>query len=197
MPARVDRGRRIPLTYIFLGRASRARGCDLLIVASSPPGEQGHVMPAEAKADLERAGGRCPPIFGSSERRRRPALRRAGNPAHGRDRSQRADRLHGCHRRHALHPPRRRQDRQELCRGGTRVRSPPASLSQSLHRRLPLLDQVHDELIDGGVQLCIAWVTAPPVAVRPPSMTYCAPVIAEARSEHRKRTVLAISSGLT
>ena len=46
-------------------------------------------------------------------------------------------------------------------------------------------------------QLCIAWVTAPPVAVRPPSMTYCAPVIAEARSEHRNGTVLAISSGMT
>jgi hypothetical protein len=33
--------------------------------------------------------------------------------------------------------------------------------------------------------------------VQPPSMTYCAPVIAEARSEHRNRTVLAISSGVT
>ena len=40
-------------------------------------------------------------------------------------------------------------------------------------------------------------LTAPPVAVRAPSTTYCAPVIAEARSEHRNRTVLAISSGVT
>jgi len=45
-------------------------------------------------------------------------------------------------------------------------------------------------------QLCSAWVTAPPVAVRPLS-TYCAPVLAEARSEHRNGTVLAISSGMT
>jgi glycogen phosphorylase len=35
-------------------------------------------------------------------------------------------------------------------------------------------------------------VTAPPVAVRPPSTTYCPPVIAAARSEHKKSTVLAI-----
>jgi hypothetical protein len=48
-----------------------------------------------------------------------------------------------------------------------------------------------------GSQLCIAWVTAPPVAVRPPSTTYCAPVIAEAWSEHKKSTVLAISSAAT
>ncbi len=46
-------------------------------------------------------------------------------------------------------------------------------------------------------QLCIAWVTAPPTAVRPPSTTYCAPVIEAARSEHRNSTVLAISSGVT
>jgi hypothetical protein len=46
-------------------------------------------------------------------------------------------------------------------------------------------------------QLCTTWVTEPPVAVRPPSMTYCAPVMAEARSEHRNNTVLAISSGMT
>ena len=36
-------------------------------------------------------------------------------------------------------------------------------------------------------QLCIAWVTAPPTAVRPPSTTYCAPVMAAARSEHRNK----------
>src|SRR6266404_3724761 len=46
-------------------------------------------------------------------------------------------------------------------------------------------------------QLCIAWVTALPVAVRAPSTTYCAPVIADARSEQRNSTVLAISSGMT
>jgi hypothetical protein len=37
-------------------------------------------------------------------------------------------------------------------------------------------------------------VTAPPVAVRPPSTTNCPPVVLEARSEHRKSTMLAISS---
>jgi uncharacterized protein len=46
-------------------------------------------------------------------------------------------------------------------------------------------------------QLCNVWVTAPPVAVRPPSTTYCPPVIAEAASEHRNSTVAAISSGVT
>ena len=46
-------------------------------------------------------------------------------------------------------------------------------------------------------QFWIAWVTAPPVAVRPPSTTYCAPVIAAARSEHKNNTVLAISSVVT
>jgi hypothetical protein len=38
------------------------------------------------------------------------------------------------------------------------------------------------------------WVTEPPVAVRPPSTTNCPPVVLEARSEHRKSTMLAISS---
>ena len=37
-------------------------------------------------------------------------------------------------------------------------------------------------------------VTAPPVAVRPPSTTNCPPVVLEARSEQRKSTMLAISS---
>lgn len=37
-------------------------------------------------------------------------------------------------------------------------------------------------------------VTAPPVAVRPPSTTNCPPVVFEARSEQRKSTMLAISS---
>jgi hypothetical protein len=56
----------------------------------------------------------------------------------------------------------------------------------------------HDDFIFSGAgQLCIAWVTAPPVTVRVPSTTQCARMIAEARSEHRKKTVLAISSGMT
>ena len=39
-------------------------------------------------------------------------------------------------------------------------------------------------------------VTAPPVAVRPPSTTYCAPVMLPARSEHRNSTILATSSAV-
>ena len=73
----------------------------------------------------------------------------------------------------------------------------PSNWSRRRARRpgcCPLTDQ-------GGIlpdgQLCIAWVTVPPVAVRAPSTTYCAPVIAEARSEHKNSTVLAISSGVT
>jgi class 3 adenylate cyclase len=50
--------------------------------------------------------------------------------------------------------------------------------------------------IAGLAQSCIAWVTAPPTAVRPPSTTYWPPVMLLARSEHRKRTMLAISSGV-
>jgi hypothetical protein len=34
-------------------------------------------------------------------------------------------------------------------------------------------------------QLYIAWVTAPPTAVRAPSITDCAPLIAEVKSEHK------------
>ncbi len=44
-------------------------------------------------------------------------------------------------------------------------------------------------------QLCMMRITAPPVTVRQQSMTHCARVIAEARSEHGNRPVLAISSG--
>ncbi len=39
-------------------------------------------------------------------------------------------------------------------------------------------------------------VTAPPVAVRPPSTTYCAPVMLLARSEHRNSTRFATSSAV-
>src|SRR5580692_1316716 len=39
-------------------------------------------------------------------------------------------------------------------------------------------------------------VTAPPVAVRPPSTTNCPPVVLEARSEQRNSTMLAISSAV-
>ena len=39
-------------------------------------------------------------------------------------------------------------------------------------------------------------VTAPGVAVRPPSITKCAPVMLPAKSEHRKSTVLATSSAV-
>src|SRR5262249_32969008 len=51
-------------------------------------------------------------------------------------------------------------------------------------------------LPDPGDQLCAAWVTDPPVAVRPPSTTYCAPVMLLARSDDRNSTMLAISSGV-
>ena len=47
-----------------------------------------------------------------------------------------------------------------------------------------------------AAQLFGAAVTAPPVAVRPPSTTYCAPVMLLARSEHRNSTMLAISSAV-
>ena len=43
--------------------------------------------------------------------------------------------------------------------------------------------------------LCPA-VTDPPVAVRPPSTTYCAPVMLLARSEHKNSTTLATSSAV-
>jgi len=48
----------------------------------------------------------------------------------------------------------------------------------------------------GTPQRVARLVTAPPVAVRPPSTTYCAPVVLAARSEQRNRTVFAISSGV-
>src|SRR6266571_2765265 len=47
-----------------------------------------------------------------------------------------------------------------------------------------------------ALQFSIAWVTAPPTAVRPPSTTYWPPVMLLARSEHRNSTMLAISSGV-
>jgi hypothetical protein len=47
-----------------------------------------------------------------------------------------------------------------------------------------------------GLYRATRLVTAPPVAVRPPSTTNCPPVVLEARSEHRKSTMLAISSAV-
>jgi hypothetical protein len=56
----------------------------------------------------------------------------------------------------------------------------------------------HDDLtLSGAGQHRIARVTTPLVAVRAPATMYYMTVIAEARSEHRKKTVLAISSGMT
>ncbi len=88
-----------------LQRRYTQEGVIWLTIASSAPGEEGYVTPAAAQADLARW---------------QAPLRRAGDAAHGGDRPQRQNRLHGRDRRHPFDPPRRRQDRQELSRRRTR-----------------------------------------------------------------------------
>ena len=53
----------------------------------------------------------------------------------------------------------------------------PTRSAAALERSLKILEALERK----RPQFCIAWVTAPPVAVRAPSTTYCAPVIAEAK----------------
>ena len=123
-----------------------AEGVVWLTIASSAPGEQGYVTPAEAKADL--AKWRAAPsdflldpdgVLGRLYDARATPHMVVIDPA-------RTRRLYGRDRRQALDPPRRRQDRAQLRRRGPRRarRRPPGR--GRLDPRLWVLDQVPRQL---------------------------------------------------
>ena len=84
-----------------------------------------------------------------------------------------------------------------LVSGGARGQGASHSRAFAAEGAKVLLGDIRDELGEETAQsIRDAALTGPPTAVRPPSVTYCPPVMLAARSEHRNSTRLATSAAV-